>query len=186
MAVAVKFNLQNTYPLVPEFNNTSIAVFEAELEDGNTVLLRTVVSNEDHPVTPNVYNLSFGPPLGPGRIDDLVSLRYRNYSKVFSTILLHASIFLDKHPGRFIGIDGSTNNRAYLYFRMIQQNYEMLAQYFNIYGIKYYVRITRYGKLQYENPFDFDDISSSLRIIQKNEKVDASLLYNYFVFGKKL
>ena len=186
MTVAVKFNLQNTYPLVPEFKETSVAVFEAELENGSSVLLRTIVSNEDHPMTPNVYNLSFGPSAGKGRIDDLALLRYKDYSKVFSTILLHASIYLDRHPGRFIGIDGSTNNRAYLYFRMIQQNYDMLDQYFNMYGIKYYVRITRYGKLQYENPFDFHDISSSLKSIQKNEKVDTSLLYNYFVFGKKL
>lgn len=51
-----------------------------------------------------------------------------------------------------------------------------------MYGLKYYVRITRFEKNQYENPFDFGDIQpypnrihkgTLHKIIKSKEQADA-------------
>jgi hypothetical protein len=41
--------------------------------------------------------------------------------------------------------DGRINDKAEL-FRMLQRNYDYLDNYFEIFGLKYYVRMTRFGK----------------------------------------
>jgi hypothetical protein len=68
---------------------------------------------------------------------------------------------------RYIGVDGSENLRAWYYWRTLQANFVYLAKYFDMFGLKYYVRISRFGKLQYENPFDFDDIYPFADILVK-------------------
>jgi hypothetical protein len=50
-----------------------------------------------------------------------------------------------------------------------------------MFGIKYYVRITRYGKTQYDNPFDFEDIQPYPdRIVKTTEWPEH--MYNYYTF----
>ncbi|KIC91993.1 hypothetical protein OI18_21970 [Flavihumibacter solisilvae] len=75
--------------------------------------------------------------------------------------------------------------RAYFYYRTLQRNYAYLNEQFNMYGIKYYVRITRYGKTQYDNPFDFDDISAVPNRILPKTPIPAEHMYNYFIFNKR-
>ena len=51
--------------------------------------------------------------------------------------------------------------------------------------MKYYVRITRFGKHQYENPFDFKDVKSAVVKITRDSPRYPEFLYNYFLFTKK-
>ena len=134
---------------------------------------------------PNTYNLAFGPLKVDGYIDDKAALTHKDYSKVFSTILFSAFTYLKRNPDHFIGIDGSDNNRAYLYYKFLQRNYDYLSKHFNVFGIKYYVRISRLGKTQYDNPFNFDDVQSTPNEIQKGKKLPPDEMYNYFTFGLK-
>lgn len=89
------------------------------------------------------------------------------------------------NPDHMLGIDGSDNRRAVLYFRMLQRIYDYLNNYFEIFGLKYYVRMTRFGKRQYDNPFDFADVLPSPEKIIKNMRIRLEWLYNYFIFKLK-
>jgi hypothetical protein len=59
------------------------------------------------------------------------------------------------------------------------------CNYFEIFGLKYYVRMTRFGKRQYDNPFDFADVLPSPEKIIKNMRIRLEWLYNYFIFKLK-
>ncbi|SCC56818.1 hypothetical protein GA0116948_11555 [Chitinophaga costaii] len=179
MAIAVNFE-EDFFELKPLFQNENkIATFESPQIDGSTKLLKIEIDNEAHPLLPDVYNLAFGPVDRKGNIDDSARLRHKDYSKVFSTIVLHAGMYLSRNREHFLGIDGSSNGRAYLYYRFIQRNFDYLTSRFNIYGLKYYVRITRFGKTQYQNPFNFRDILPDFVLIAKDEKILDELMYNY-------
>ena len=69
-----------------------------------------------HRMLPSVYNLAFGPIDEDGVIDDLVQIAHKAYNKVFSSILPAGLSYLEAHPEHNLGVDGSTNNRAYLYY----------------------------------------------------------------------
>ena len=181
MAVFVKIDFDNTFDIEDISPDLRIAFFPTVLRDGREVLLKIEISNEAHDLLPNVFNLAFGPQNERGEIDDKAELAHENYSKVFSTILLNALNYLNENPGHYLGIDGSDNSRAYYYWRFCQRNFDYLSQYFSMYGLKYYVRISRFGKTQYENPFDFDDIHVEADRIIKTD-VWPKLMYNYFIF----
>ncbi|MRG43623.1 hypothetical protein GFS24_00775 [Chitinophaga sp. SYP-B3965] len=89
------------------------------------------------------------------------------------------------HPRHSLGIDGSDSRRAAFYHRLIKGNFEYLRQYFKLHGMKYYVRITRFGKKQYENPFDFTDVHSKLIPLEKETFMNTKPLFNYYVFKLK-
>ncbi|GAA4340897.1 DUF6934 family protein [Flaviaesturariibacter amylovorans] len=173
-----------------EFNFTEISedfrngVFPTELIDGHSVPLKVEIHNEEMEFLPNVYNLAFGPMDARGGIDDKVQLTHKDYSAVFSTIMFEALGYLRKNPDHFLGVDGSNNERAALYHFLLKVNYDYLDQFFEFFGIKYYVRITRFGKTQYENPFDFQDIMPVPIRINKNDPRPRPM-FNYFVFGLK-
>jgi hypothetical protein len=183
MAAGVTVDFDRRYDIDDISKDLRNSLFRTELQDGSTTPLKVEISNESHELIPDVYNLAFGPLDHRGRIDDKAELRHADYSKVFSTILLTAYTYLKSNPSHYLGIDGSDNRRAILYFRMLQRNYEYLSRYFNIYGLKYYVRITRFGKRQYDNPFDFTDIEPYPEEITKSMKISPELMYNYFIFN---
>ncbi|PWV48958.1 hypothetical protein [Chitinophaga sp. S165] len=183
MAIAVKINFDDVYDISTASNELTLASFETELANGGKKKLIIEISPEAHDLLPNVYNLAFGPPDINGEIDDKVQLKHKDYSKVFSTILLHAQAYLVNNRDHFIGIDGSDNLRALLYYRFIINNFDYLSQYFNIGALKYYVRITRMGKCQYENPFDFNDIKPDLISITRDSPRHLDFMYNYFIFN---
>lgn len=143
------------------------------------------ISDQAHELMPNVYNLAFGPLNANGKLDDKAQIKHRDYSKAFSTILLHARAYLANNPGHYLGIDGSNNSRALLYYKIILDNFDYLSNHFNIGAMKYYVRITRFGKYQYENPFDFQDIKLDAIRITRDSPRYPEFLYNYFIFTKK-
>lgn len=185
MAIRTKIDFDNIYNIEPVANNFKKSSFKTELADGMLADMQVEISNEAHELLPNVYNLAFGPLNKKGHIDDRIRLTHANYSKVFSTILFDARTYLSLNPDHYLGIDGSNNARAYLYYRFIRRNYDYLNNYFNMYGIKYYVRITRFGKTQYDNPFDFGDIHPYAERLEKDMVPEAEFMYNYFIFNLK-
>lgn len=184
MAIGLKLNFDNLYEIETISEDKRSASFNSILKDGSSVPLYIEISNEVHTLLPNVYNLAFGPLNRQGNIDDKAELTHGDYSKVFSTILFHGLHYLTGFPGRYLGIDGSDNRRAYYYWRTLQHNYEFLNQFFELFGIKYYVRISRFGKQQFENPFDFEDILPYPDRIHKTIEWPKTM-YNYFIFKLK-
>ena len=63
------------------------------------------------------------------------------------------------------------------------RNFDYLDRYFNMYGIKYFVRISRFGRTQYDNPFDFEDIMSQAYKITADHRISQDYMYNYFIFN---
>jgi len=185
MAITVKINFDDVYDITTKSEEMTLASFETELTDGTKKELIIEISSHVHELIPNVYNLAFGPSDADGEIDDKAQLTHKNYSKVFSTILLHAQAYLRNNPNHCLGIDGSNNSRALLYYRIILSNFDYLSEYFDVEALKYYVRITRFKKYQYENPFDFQDIIPDFVKITRDSPQYPEFMYNYFIFSKK-
>lgn len=185
MAARVIIDFENVYQLEEVTPDLKLGEFRSILKNGNEILLRIRVSNSGHELMPNVYNLEFGPLDNQGRINDRAELTHVDYSKVFSTILLWARTYLESNASHYLGVDGSDNNRTYFYYRAMMRNFDFLNRKFNMYGIKYFVRISRLGKTQYENPFDFEDIVPELNKITADHHISQTAMYNYFIFGLK-
>jgi hypothetical protein len=114
-------------------------------------------------------------------IDDQVQLAHMNYSKTFSTIMTTSLMFLNENQNKSLWLDGSNNARAYLYFRIIQNNYDVLAEKFDIYGVKLYVRMLR-SREDGGGPTDHEDIKAKFIRIIKGERIDPKKMYNAFAF----
>ncbi len=185
MAVAVKLDFDNTYEIEPLSDDLRVSAFTSDLADGSIVPLRVEISGQPHALLSSVFNLAFGPTNAKGEIDDKAEIAHKDYSKVFSSILVAGLYYLTDHPDHYLGIDGSNNARAYLYYRFLQRNFDYLDQFFEIYGLKYYVRISRFGKNQYDNPFDFNDVMPITDRIRKGMVIRSNLMYNYFIFKLK-
>ncbi len=184
MALNIKINFDDCYPVRTTDDNSLLTSFDSVLTNGNIVPIGINISDEPHPLIPNVYNLAFGPLDLNSKIDDKIKLCHQNHSKLFSTIVLTGLSFLEKNADKFLGIDGSNNARAYLYYRCIQNNFDYLTKYLNIYGVNYYLRILR--KLKDEDeypPLDEDDILAMPQPIHKNVFVRHEKLHNYFIFN---
>lgn len=185
MAASLKIDFNNLYEIDNISEDLRISTFNTTLSSGQALPLIVKISNQSHALLPNVYNLAFGPLNAKGKIDDRAELTHADYSRVFSTILFAALAYLKNNPGHYLGIDGSDNARAYFYYRALQRNFNYLNQHFRMFGVKYFVRITRFGKTQYDNPFDFDDIMPYPFRIEKGAQVSQDHMYNYFIFNLK-
>jgi hypothetical protein len=185
MSVAVKLDFDNPYDIEPMSKDLRISTFRTEMQDGTQIPLKVEISKEPHELLPGVFNLAFGPVKDKGKIDDKAELSHKDYSKVFSSILVTALMYLTKNKDHYLGIDGSNNARAYLYYRFLHRNFDYLDKFFAMYGLKYYVRICRFGKNQYDNPFDFRDILPGTDKIEKGMRLNPEFMYNYFIFNLK-
>ena len=185
MAVSPKIDFDELYEIENISEDLRYSYFKSKLDNGKDISLSVKISNQCHVLLPNVYNISFGPLNAKGKINDKAELTHSDYSKVFSTILFSAYAYLKNNPDHYLGIDGSDNARAYFYFRALQRNFNFLDKYFRMFGVKYYVRITRFGKTQYDNPFDFEDIMPYPFRIGKGDQVSQDHMYNYFIFNLK-
>jgi hypothetical protein len=184
MIRSIKIDFDNKYnirQITEDFRNSE---FTTVLRDGKTIPIYIRISNETHELLPDVYNMSFGPLKG-NKIDDKVELSHFDHSKVFSTILFSALKYLKENPTHSVGIDGSDYRRARLYYQILQRNYDYLYEKMELSGLKYYVRITRFGKMQYDNPFDFADIIPGITPIEKDIELPWDLMFNYFMFKLK-
>jgi hypothetical protein len=185
MAARVVIDFENVCRLEEVAPDFEMGAFYTRLENNDEILLNIGVNNISHELLPNVFNLAFGPLNKQGRINDRAELTHLDYSKVFSTILLWALTYLQHNRAHYLGVDGSDNNRAYFYYRAMMRNFEYLDRSFNMYGIKYFVRISRLGKTQYDNPFDFEEIKPELYKITRTHYISQHSMYNYFIFGLK-
>lgn len=185
MAVPLKIDFDNLYEIENISEDLRFSSFNTTLDSGRVVPLIVKISNQSHALLPNVYNFAFGPLNAKGKINDKAELTHTDYSKVFSTILFSALAYLKTNPDHYLGIDGSDNARAYFYYRALQRNFAYLDKHFRMYGIKYFVRITRFGKTQYDNPFDFEDIMPYPFRIDKGALISQDHMYNYFIFNLK-
>lgn len=177
MALNIKIDFDDKYSICP-VNDFNYSAFETELVNGDKVRLGIRISTNRHYLMPDVYNLAFGP-LNPNHeIDDKARLNHNNHSKVFSTIVFEALSFLTEHRDRFLGIDGSNTARAYMYYRCIQNNFDLLTSHFLIYGVNYYVRLLRDGTID-------ESILTVPNLIKKGESICCTKLYNYFIFKAK-
>ncbi len=68
----------------------------------------------------NIFS-AFGPTNSKGEIDDRAEISHKDYSKMFSSILLAGLTYLTDHPNQYLGIDGwdnaRDNARGYMYYR---------------------------------------------------------------------
>lgn len=182
MALNIKIDLENCYPIEARSFYQDYYSFQSNLKNGEPAELGVRISDQLHPLIPNVHNLSFGPLDEYDNIDDMARLDHEDHSKVFSTILLSALTFLAENHKKFLGIDGSNNARAYLYYRCIQNNIEYLGRFFKIFGVKYYVRLLRENGEEDATLLDCEDIIAKPITIQQGEKIPSEKLYNYFIF----
>lgn len=186
MALNIKIDFDNCYELKDISNDLSSSKFVADLIDDTKVEIGVLISNTPHTFLPDVYNLAFGPVDMNNAINDSAKLTHKDHSKTFSSIVLVALTFLTSNPDKYLGVDGSNNARAYMYFRIIQNNYALLSQYFEIYGVNYYVRILRKTKdSDASHPVDTDDIEAIPRPILQGEKIRNDKMFNYFIFRLK-
>jgi hypothetical protein len=184
MALNIKIDFNDCYPIRTLNENFSLSSFISILQTGEAIPIGINISDEPHPLIPNVYNLAFGPLGVNNQIDDKVKLCHQNHSRLFSTIVFTGMSFLRSNRGKFLGIDGSNNARAYMYYRCIQNNYNYLKQFINIYGINYYIRILR--KIKEDDdcvPFDEEDIKALPQTIVGHSPIKHEKLHNYFIFN---
>ncbi|HEU4554364.1 MAG TPA: hypothetical protein VFS25_16070 [Chitinophaga sp.] len=183
MALNVKINFDHRYELDEVNEDLSTSSFTTVLKDGSNVQLGIQINDGMHPLLPNVYNLAFGP-IVDGQIDDKAKLAHADHSRAFSTIIFAGMTFLLEKPGKYVGIDGSNNARAYMYYRCIQNNFDYLSRYFKIYGVNYFVRILRKTKDEDQDfPVDAEHIIAIPRLIAREEHLPSDKLYNYFIFN---
>jgi hypothetical protein len=119
MALNVKINFDDCYDIETLTSDLSLSKFTTVLKNTGQIPLGIQISNTVHPHLPEVYNLAFGPLVDGNTIDDKVRLQHENHSKVFSTIIFTALTFLTENKEKYLGIDGSNNARAYMYYRCI-------------------------------------------------------------------
>ncbi len=67
----------------------------------------------------------------------------------------------------------------------MMRNFQYLDKIFEMYGVKYFVRISRLGKTKYDNPFDFEDIMPILDKVTSDNHISLFAMYNYFIFELK-
>jgi hypothetical protein len=184
MALNIKIDVNDRYAVKALTNNLTVNTFNSFLQNGDVVPIGIHISEESHPLMPNVYNLAFGPFDKHNQIDDQAKLCHQDHSKLFSTIVYTSLSYLKLNNEKFLGIDGSNNARAYLYYRCIQKNLDYLNQYLNIYGVNYYMRVLR--KLNVGDTtlyMDEDDMLAKPKSILKESSLKYDKLYNYFIFN---
>lgn len=181
MALNVKIDVKDVYRIVIKDAGQRASAFDSILTNGEEARLGIKIAKTTHPLMPNVYNLTFGPLNQDGSIDDKARLSHQNYSRVFSTVLFEAISFLEQHPNDYVGIDGSDNARAYMYYRCIQNNLAYLRSIFTILGVKYYIRMLREGK-DGNCDLDTEDIITTPEPIEAKQTMQPEKLYNYFIF----
>jgi hypothetical protein len=184
MALNVKIDLENIYKVAARNAEQRASEFNTILASGEHVKLGIKISHTSHPLIPNTYNLAFGPVNRAGIVDDKARLSHQNYSKVFSTVLFEAMAFLKQHPFDYVGIDGSDNARANMYYRCIQNNLAYLNTIFTISGINYYIRMLRQAA-DGNCDLDTEDIITVSKPIESREVMPSEKLYNYFIFNLK-
>lgn len=192
-------DLLDTYPVKTITADLKMMHFDT-FEKGIARELRVVISNDAHFLIPGVYNLAFGLPKEgtDTEIDDKALVKHDNLDKMLSTILLFACTYAKTYPNHLLGIDGSNDTRAMLYFRKIKSNFKILEDFFGlIAGTKYYIRFKRFAKPdpnldpsqidqayheRIKESLDLEDIVPLAQRIVPETVVSIKNNFNYFIF----
>src|SRR5215467_2433546 len=94
MSIIVKLDFANPYNIDAISDDLRISTFQTELQDGSYMPLKVEINREPHELVPTVYNLAFGPVNDRGEIDDKAEIHHKDYSKVFSSILMAGLTYL--------------------------------------------------------------------------------------------
>lgn len=139
MPLNIKLNLDNSYKLKSE-PTLDYFVFTAVLKGGSKIPIVVIIHPPVNELMPDVYDLSYGPVDENQMIDENVILSFNNPSKVFSTLAFAALFFLNENPGAFLGISAVDTRQALLYRRLIKDNFDYIAHYYQISGVEFYAK----------------------------------------------
>ncbi|MEO7531082.1 MAG: hypothetical protein ABIS69_06715, partial [Sediminibacterium sp.] len=166
--------------LAPDF---SYGRFFSETPSGQVELYVSILAS-NNPFLGQIPNLAFGPLKEDGSIDDDAKIKHVDNSKVYSTMLFSGLTFLKTQNQSFIGVDGSNHIRAFLYYKVLQLNYDYLAQYFKVLGVKYYIRLLRGRHKTDHYTTDSEDVTVIPTDITKLLRIENRKLFNYFVLKR--
>lgn len=146
--------------------------------------LHILIVKHPDPNLEDVYNLAFGPLNDEGLIDDTARIKHIDVKKLFSTLIFMGMHFLYVNKNAYIGIDGSSETRAYMYHRMFSLNFDDLRDSLNLIGVDWYVRLLR-SKEDVErddngNPF----YKPRPEVFDKKRK--SNDLYRYYMYSLKM
>ncbi|NML20961.1 hypothetical protein HHL16_08755 [Pseudoflavitalea sp. G-6-1-2] len=175
----VKIDLEDTYELLLITPDLREAAFHSCDKKGNAVLMKIQLKPAMIGLLPDVYNLSFGPPLPNGTIDDSAEISHDDLNKLFSSIILFALTFLRANPESSIGLDGSDDVRAYLYHRIFIGNRTYLSEYLKAFGVDWFARLMRSGDIERKNDGAVFFKPQSELLDSHRPAID---LYRYYVF----
>ncbi len=135
MNLNIKFDFENIFAITDIEPDLRRFLFLSPDNHGNVIIVHVEIQPPANVFIPNVYNLVFGLLNKTGNFDDQAKISHQNPSKVYSTILFGVFTHLKKYPEKFIGIDGSNRIRAFLYYKLVQINYDFLIQFVTLIGI---------------------------------------------------
>lgn len=170
----ITINFEETYEPIEVAEDFSFMTFNTMDKHRGATLIKTNITPLESPLLSNVSNLAFGPLNADGSINDDAKIHHENPSKTFSTILFFCLAYLNQFPGKTVGLDGSSEVRAYLYHRMFLTNKAYLDQYFVSIGVDWYVKLLRNGDVERDagghphfkpkpEPFDYTRIRALYR-----------------------
>ncbi len=175
-----KIDFTDTYEIADIAEDFSAMTFYSPDTNGKEHLLKVEINPHPDTLLPNVFNLAFGPIVpGTNDINDAAKINHDDINKMFSTVLLLGLLFLQANPEMAVGIDGSDDVRAYLYHRMFMSNKENLEEFFETFGVDWFVRLKRNGSIEVDNeglPI-FKPIPRTFDYMRP-----ANDLYHYYIF----
>ncbi|MCG2615366.1 hypothetical protein LZZ85_13785 [Terrimonas sp. NA20] len=178
----INIDFENTYEIAWISNDFSEASFYSPCKGSSAVLIRIRIAPVEYSYFPDVYNLSFGPLNEYGEIDDQSRVLHSNLSRLFSTIILFSIKFLQRNPGYTIGVDGSTDTRAYLYHRIFRSNETSFNELLETFGVDWFVKVLRGGELE---TYTDGSIWAKPWLEQFDYDRSANDLYHYYMFRLK-
>ena len=114
----IQVDFEDTYAVTNCDEELMSATFVAELVNEDIAVMKICFDQYETGLAFDVFNITFGPVNSSGAINVLAKIRHEHLDRLFSTILLQILYFLKRHPSATVGMDGSTEARAYLYHRI--------------------------------------------------------------------
>jgi hypothetical protein len=81
----IKINFEDTYDPIEVAKDFSFMTFNTIDTIGGIILIKIKITPLESALLPKVSNLSFGPLMANGHINDTVKVHHQNIEKVFST-----------------------------------------------------------------------------------------------------
>lgn len=183
----VRINLDNIYTPKYISDDKKYIIFDSDIHTQIGIeskeLHILIVEHPDKNLY-NVYNLAFGPIDGNGLIDDAARLKHVDISKLFSTLIFMGLNFLYLNKNCYIGIDGSSESRAYMYHRIFRLNFDEVNSFLRLIGVDWYVRLLR-NKEDVERDLEGNPYYKP-RPETFDKKRKTQDLYRYYMYSLKM